>query len=43
MIATLKHESNRISRRIEVLTRNRNAVDDYLDAILAGDRLKATP
>jgi DNA-binding transcriptional MerR regulator len=42
MIATLTHERDRMTRRIEVLTRNRDAVDEYLDAVLAGDRLKAT-
>jgi DNA-binding transcriptional MerR regulator len=35
MIATLQREQARMSERIECLTRNRNAMADYLDAVLA--------
>jgi DNA-binding transcriptional MerR regulator len=34
MIATLELERDRMTRRIECLTRNRNAIGDYLDAVL---------
>ena len=35
MIATLRHEQARLSERIEFLTRNRDAVADYLDKVLS--------
>jgi len=38
MIATLRREQARLTERIECLTRNRNAVADYLDKVL---RVKA--
>ncbi|MCI2416065.1 MerR family transcriptional regulator [Saccharopolyspora sp. K220] len=33
MIATLEHERDRMTERIRFLTRNRNAIADYLDAV----------
>ncbi|CAM5567783.1 MerR family transcriptional regulator OS=Streptomyces antimycoticus OX=68175 GN=SANT12839_088210 PE=4 SV=1 [Streptomyces antimycoticus] len=33
MIATLENERDRMSRRIECLTRNRDAISEYLDAV----------
>lgn len=42
MIATLRHERDRMSERITFLTRNRDAIGEYLDAVLKGDRLEAT-
>src|SRR5215218_1120881 len=35
MIATLQREQSRLSERIEFLTRNRNAIADYLDKVLS--------
>ena len=35
MIATLRREQARLSERIECLTRNRGAIDDYLDKVLS--------
>lgn len=35
MIATLQREQARLSERIEVLTRNRDAVADYLDTVIS--------
>ena len=35
MLATLEHERDRMNERIEVLTRNRNAISGYLDAVKA--------
>ena len=35
MIATLKREQARLSERIECLTRNRDAIADYLDKVLS--------
>jgi DNA-binding transcriptional MerR regulator len=35
MIATLRHEQARLSERIEFLTRNRDAIADYLDKVLS--------
>jgi DNA-binding transcriptional MerR regulator len=35
MIATLQREQARLSERIEFLTRNRNAIADYLDKVLS--------
>ena len=35
MIATLHHEQARLSERIECLTRNRDAIADYLDTVLS--------
>lgn len=43
MIATLEHERDRMTRRIEVLIRNRDAISEYLAAVLDCDRSKATP
>lgn len=34
MIATLRHERDRMTDRIRCLTRNRDAIDEYLDAVL---------
>ncbi|WP_189296938.1 MerR family transcriptional regulator [Streptomyces albospinus] len=34
MIATLQHERDRMTGRISCLTRNRDAIADYLDAVL---------
>lgn len=33
MIATLEHERDRMSSRIKCLTRNRDAIAEYLDAV----------
>ncbi|GAA3470116.1 MerR family transcriptional regulator [Nonomuraea roseola] len=38
MIATLEHERDRMSERVACLTRNRDAIADYLEAVRAGDR-----
>ncbi|MET8351730.1 MULTISPECIES: MerR family transcriptional regulator [unclassified Micromonospora] len=35
MIATLEREQARLSERIECLTRNRDAIADYLDTVLS--------
>ncbi|MDA2810257.1 MerR family transcriptional regulator [Nocardiopsis sp. RSe5-2] len=35
MLATLRHERDRMTERIRFLTRNRDAIDDYLDAVIA--------
>jgi DNA-binding transcriptional MerR regulator len=35
MIATLRREQTRLSERIECLTRNRDAIADYLDKVLS--------
>jgi DNA-binding transcriptional MerR regulator len=35
MIATLRHEQARLSERIEFLTRNRDAIADYLAKVLS--------
>jgi DNA-binding transcriptional MerR regulator len=35
MIVTLRREQDRLSERIEFLTRNRNAIADYLDKVLS--------
>ncbi|MFF4776036.1 MerR family transcriptional regulator [Microtetraspora fusca] len=35
MLVTLEHERDRMSRRIECLTRNRDAIDGYLAAVKA--------
>ena len=34
MIATLQHEQARLSERIENLTRNRDAIADYLETVI---------
>ncbi|GAA2319009.1 MerR family transcriptional regulator [Streptomyces violaceusniger] len=34
MIATLEDERDRMTRRIECLTRNRDAISEYLEAVL---------
>ncbi|WP_275561872.1 MerR family transcriptional regulator [Streptomyces sp. 5-6(2022)] len=34
MIATLENERDRMTRRIECLTRNRDAISEYLEAVL---------
>ncbi|MEU7136818.1 MerR family transcriptional regulator [Streptomyces sp. NPDC046261] len=36
MLATLERERDRMTRRVECLTRNRDAIADYLDAVRAG-------
>jgi DNA-binding transcriptional MerR regulator len=33
MIATLEHERDRMTARVQCLTRNRDAIADYLDAV----------
>ena len=33
MIAALHHQQTRLSERIECLTRNRDAIADYLDTV----------
>lgn len=38
MIATLEHERDRMTERIECLTRNRDAIADYLDTVCRDDR-----
>ncbi len=35
MVDTLQHEQARLSERIECLTRNRDAIADYLDTVLS--------
>jgi DNA-binding transcriptional MerR regulator len=35
MLATLEHERDRMSERIDFLTRNRDAINDYLQAVKA--------
>ena len=35
MIATLEHERERMEQRIRCLARNRDAIGEYLDAVLA--------
>ena len=35
MIATLRREQGRLSERIDFLTRNRDAIADYLDRVLS--------
>ncbi|TNC29451.1 MerR family transcriptional regulator [Amycolatopsis alkalitolerans] len=42
MIATLEQERDRMTERIAVLTRNRDAIAEYLETVLEGDRLNAT-
>ncbi|MEV6131458.1 MerR family transcriptional regulator [Streptomyces violaceusniger] len=37
MIATLENERDRMSQRIECLTRNRDAISEYLDAVLSNN------
>ncbi|MFC9997158.1 MerR family transcriptional regulator [Nocardia sp. NPDC127526] len=41
MLATLECELTRMTTRIEVLTRNRDAIAEYVDAVLEGDRRKS--
>lgn len=43
MIATLEHERDRMTDRIRCLTRNRDAVREYLDAVLEYNRTGAAP
>jgi DNA-binding transcriptional MerR regulator len=38
MIATLEHERDRMTDRVRCLTRNRDAIAEYLEAVLSGDR-----
>ncbi|MDQ4110474.1 MAG: MerR family transcriptional regulator, partial [Actinomycetota bacterium] len=35
MLATLEHERDRMTERIDFLTRNRDAINEYLDAVKA--------
>lgn len=35
MIDTLRHEQDRLSERIDFLTRNRDAIADYVDKVLS--------
>lgn len=37
MIATLENERDRMTERIRCLTRNRDAIAGYLDAVLTND------
>lgn len=37
MLATLRNERDRMTERIRCLTRNRDAIGEYLDAVLAYD------
>lgn len=37
MVAMLRHERDRMSERITCLTRNRDAIGEYLDVVLRGD------
>ncbi|MGW7248088.1 MerR family transcriptional regulator [Streptomyces decoyicus] len=41
MIATLTHERDRMTDRIRCLTRNRDAIGEYLDAVLDYNRADA--
>ncbi|WP_067535655.1 MerR family transcriptional regulator [Nocardia crassostreae] len=41
MMATLECERDRMTTRIEVLIRNRDAISDYIEAVLEGDRRRA--
>ncbi|MEV7680945.1 MerR family transcriptional regulator [Streptomyces sp. NPDC088341] len=41
MIATLRHERDRMTDRIRCLTRNRDAIGEYLYAVLDYDRTEA--
>lgn len=46
MIATLEEQRNRMSERVECLTRNRDAIAEYLDAVRDGnppDRVPLEP
>jgi len=36
MLATLEHERDRMSERVRCLTRNRDAIAEYLDAVREG-------
>lgn len=35
MLATLEHERDRMNERIDILTRNRDAINEYLEAVTA--------
>ena len=41
MIATLTQERDRMTERINCLVRNRDAMNEYLEAVIGGDRPKA--
>ncbi|MFC8718284.1 hypothetical protein [Kitasatospora sp. NPDC057198] len=41
MIATLTEERDRMTERIDCLVRNRDAMNEYLEAVIGGGRLKA--
>ncbi|WP_405609450.1 MerR family transcriptional regulator [Streptomyces sp. NBC_01511] len=43
MITTLEFERDRMTERIRCLTRNRDAVADYLDVVRGGNRPAAAP
>ncbi|MFY1688956.1 MerR family transcriptional regulator [Plantactinospora sp. WMMB782] len=43
MIATLEDERDRMAERIRFLTRNRDAITEYLDAVRGADRPDAAP
>ena len=43
MLATLEHERDRMTERIRCLTRNRDAIADYLAAVRVNDREEPTP
>lgn len=38
MVATLRREEARLSERIAILTRNRNAIADYVDKVVCHER-----
>ncbi|MFE0424243.1 MerR family transcriptional regulator [Streptomyces sp. NPDC058953] len=40
MLATLEHERDRMSSRIDVLIRNRDAIEAYVDAVRERDRAR---
>jgi DNA-binding transcriptional MerR regulator len=37
MLATLEHERDRMTERVRCLTRNRDAIAEYLDAVRSGN------
>ncbi|MET7294863.1 MerR family transcriptional regulator [Streptomyces griseoloalbus] len=43
MLATLRNERDRMTERIRCLTRNRDAIGEYLDAVLAYDSTEERP
>ncbi|MFD9740814.1 MerR family transcriptional regulator [Umezawaea sp. NPDC059074] len=43
MIAALEHERDRMTDRVRCLTRNRDAIAEYLDAVLEHNRAEVQP